>query len=243
MFEQLVSAAANDIIQLEEQLPRIISEIDARLQSVSVQSLHEVEKAFAAALNATTPTTNEELGQLLSYTRNEAAKCVMDLRKIERWIVLNIPKVEDGNNFGVAVQMEINKMVVERRTKVKELFDKLADYHKDRGALLKEMACKTLADNIKSTTKLVDDETKNGEESKATKTSTKTHSEQKETTPMVIPDQVASVVALDVGWYFHLVFTLETVRDAYVACVDCITKNRAKLERPKGDGAGGMNMF
>ena len=47
------------------------------------------------------------------YARGEAAACVLDLRKIERFITLHVPKVEDGNNFGVAIQLEVAKLVKE----------------------------------------------------------------------------------------------------------------------------------
>ena len=42
---------------------------------------------------------------------------------------------------------------------------------------------------------------------------------------------------------FALCFTLESVRDAYIACGDCLEKNKQKLAMPRGEGGNAMSMF
>ena len=154
-----------------------------------------------------------------------------------------MPKVEDGNNFGVAIQMEVNKMVMEYGKAVKALLDKMPDYYKERSAAWKEIAVKTSTETTEGATEGKDDEKKGAE---ATTTEKKGSSKSSKTTTSASPanaDAVAHLVAIDVNWYFALAFTLESVRDAYIACGDCLEKNKLKLTMPRGEGQNAMSMF
>ena len=137
MFDRLKDVAAQEVERLEAALPDTIMGIDGRVSALSERSLADVEASYRGSITAGNPAVNAELAELLTYVRSEAAACVLNLRKIERFIVLHVPKVEDGNNFGVAIQMETNKMVQVQGLAVKALLDKLPDYHKDRAAAWK----------------------------------------------------------------------------------------------------------
>ena len=243
MFSQLRSASLSEVDALESALPDKIMKIDGKLASLSSLSLEEVEARFTKEFNASGP-KNAAVAQLLSEARSEAATCILNLSKYERFIVLSVPKVEDGNNFGVSIQLEVKKFVGEQKKAVKDLFDKCADYHKDRASLLKDIVPKQTEDKVEGKTQTTDNENKNKESTNTVKESLKTSSETKTTTPKtILPDAAAALVALDVSWYFQLYFMLEQVRDSYIACGDTISKNRKRLEAPKGDGNSGMSMF
>jgi len=243
MYEQLREASLSEIDALETSLPEKILKIDETLASLASSGMAEVEAKFKASVKP--ESANETVASMLSSARSEAATCVLNLSKYERFIGLCVPKVEDGNNFGVAVQLETRKFVAEKRQKIKELFDKCADYHKDRAALWKDIAPKSSVDTVKSQVASGEDETKDGNATSSTKKSSeKTTSESKSSVPQsILPDATASVVALDLSWYFHLYFTLESIRDAYIACGDVVNKNRQRLQQPKGDGQSAMTMF
>lgn len=42
------------------------------------------------------------------YMRNDVINNPTPLRKVSMWVQLQIPRIEDGNNFGVAVQVILN---------------------------------------------------------------------------------------------------------------------------------------
>lgn len=240
-FTQLKDSSLSEIAALESKLPSKIMDIDAKLASMAGSSLQDMEQKFA---ETTGSGINETVATLLSYARAEAATCVLNLSKYDRFISLCVPKVEDGNNFGVAIQMETRKIVQDRRQKIKELFDKCADYHKDRAVLWKEITPKSSIEKVETKSQTQDQESKNNDETNTDKQSTATKTETKSTTPQgILPDAVAAVVAFDVSWYFHLYYTLEHVRDSYIAIGDVVDKNRTRLEHPKGDGQSVMNMF
>merc|ERR1712224_437744 len=135
---------------------------------------------------------------------------------------LHVPKVEDGNNFGVAIQLEVAKLVKETGKECKGLLDALPAYHKERATLLEKVVSKTTTETS---------------ESKSSSTTTKTSADKP------LPDAVAAVAQLDVQHRFALVFLLEVVRDAYIAVGDCLAKNKGKLVAPRGEGGNAMSMF
>lgn len=234
-FDDMSHAAGKEVMQVLEQLPGKLSELDSKVRSMNERSYVEVESGLASSINAEAPSKTDTLVSMLGYTRAELVSCASNLRKVERYIMLMVPRIEDGNNFGTQIQYEIRKMVTELRTKIKEVFDKLADYHKDRAALWKEISPKSSKDTTvsKSTT------TEDGADKETAKTST----EEKASQSVPLPDAVAAIAAFDTNWYFQVALALEQCKDAYVTAFVAFVKNQDKIERPKGEGAGGMNMF
>uniref|UniRef100_UPI00398F3BC4 proteasome activator complex subunit 1-like n=1 Tax=Pristiophorus japonicus TaxID=55135 RepID=UPI00398F3BC4 len=52
---------------------------------------------------------------------------------VTMWIQLQIPKIEDGNNFGVAVQEKVFELMTSSRTKVEGFQTQITKYFLDRG--------------------------------------------------------------------------------------------------------------
>jgi len=51
------------------------------------------------------------------------------------WVKLNVPRIADGNNFGVEVQEEITKVLEGAEDAGYGVLDSFASYHSTRGAL------------------------------------------------------------------------------------------------------------
>ena len=149
--------------------------LDGRVGALQATSLADAEIKYKKG--ATTSETNAELCELQTYARGEAAACVLDLRKIERFITLHVPKVEDGNNFGVAIQLEVAKLVKETGKECKGLLDALPAYHKDRAALLEKVVARTTTEKSEATSSSTDEE--QGAEAKTTAKSGKSSSSKK----------------------------------------------------------------
>ena len=225
---------------MEASLGDKVMALDGRVGTLQATSLADAEKKYAS--QATKEAVNAELSELQTYARGEAAACVLDLRKIERFITLHVPKVEDGNNFGVAIQMEVLKVVKDVSKECKGLLDGLTNYHKERAEALGKILAKTSTDKSESKSSSNDEE--KGSESKTTaKSGTSSSSTTKTSSSPPLPDSIAHVAQLDVQQRFALIYLLEVVCDAYIVVGDALEKNKTKILKPKGEEGNAMSMF
>merc|ERR1712216_603128 len=76
-----------------------------------------------------------------------------DLGQIERWIRLIIPQAEDGNNWGVEVQLHALKIIQEERQKLKTAQDNVKEYYRERAEALEKILDTTEEKETTSTSK------------------------------------------------------------------------------------------
>ncbi|KAM9333480.1 proteasome activator complex subunit 1 [Pholidichthys leucotaenia] len=77
--------------------------------------------------------TNEHVESLLRKVKPEIQTLKEKLSVVSLWVQLQIPKVEDGNNFGVAVQEKVFEQLTNMRTKIEAFQTQLAKYYNERG--------------------------------------------------------------------------------------------------------------
>uniref|UniRef100_A0A3B4BGZ1 Proteasome activator complex subunit 1 n=1 Tax=Periophthalmus magnuspinnatus TaxID=409849 RepID=A0A3B4BGZ1_9GOBI len=76
---------------------------------------------------------NETVDALLKDTKRQISTLKEKLNtQVSLWMQLQVPKVEDGNNFGVAVQEKVFELLTNTRTKI-EAFQTLLGYSNERG--------------------------------------------------------------------------------------------------------------
>uniref|UniRef100_A0A672G7E9 Proteasome activator complex subunit 1 n=1 Tax=Salarias fasciatus TaxID=181472 RepID=A0A672G7E9_SALFA len=62
--------------------------------------------------------SNERVESLLQEVRREIQTLKEKLNTVAMWVQLQIPRIEDGNNFGVAVQEKVFELLTNTRTKI-----------------------------------------------------------------------------------------------------------------------------
>ncbi|CAL1596740.1 unnamed protein product [Knipowitschia caucasica] len=77
--------------------------------------------------------TNETVETLLKNTKSEISILKEKLNTVSSWMQLQVPTVEDGNNFGVAVQEKVFELLTNTRTKIEAFQTLLAKYSNERG--------------------------------------------------------------------------------------------------------------
>ncbi|XP_008290998.1 proteasome activator complex subunit 1 isoform X2 [Stegastes partitus] len=77
--------------------------------------------------------TNERVERLLQQVKPEIQTLKEKLNTVSMWVQLKIPKIEDGNNFGVAVQEKVFELLIATRTKVEGFQTLVAKHYSDRG--------------------------------------------------------------------------------------------------------------
>ncbi|KAJ1494105.1 proteasome activator pa28 [Baffinella frigidus] len=84
--------------------------------------------------------SNSAILQQQEYLKSEIQDCLQMLSKVKIWIHLNIPKVEDGNNFGVSIQEDtVNELTKAEDTSF-SLLEAVNKYFMTRGKLVSRMA-------------------------------------------------------------------------------------------------------
>lgn len=77
--------------------------------------------------------TNEAVETLLRKTKAEISTLKEKINTLSLWMQLQVPKVEDGNNFGVAVQEKVFEHLTNTRTKIEGFQTAVAKYSLERG--------------------------------------------------------------------------------------------------------------
>lgn len=77
--------------------------------------------------------SNEHVESLLQVVKPEIQTLKEKLNTVSMWVQLQIPKIEDGNNFGVAVQEKVFELLTNTRTKIEGFQTQIAKYFNERG--------------------------------------------------------------------------------------------------------------
>ncbi|KAI6655129.1 Proteasome activator complex subunit 3-like isoform X1 [Oopsacas minuta] len=79
--------------------------------------------------------TNSELQRISSIVKPHILSLILHLNTLKLWIELLIPRIEDGNNFGVSVQEEALSEISRSETEASSLLDSLSRYYLSRGKI------------------------------------------------------------------------------------------------------------
>ena len=73
------------------------------------------------------------LVDITDYLKQEVRDAVPIFNALRLWILLRIPRMEDGNNFGVTIQKEFIKRLSDAQDQMEAIMDLLTQYYKKRG--------------------------------------------------------------------------------------------------------------
>ncbi|KAM4606640.1 proteasome activator complex subunit 1 isoform 1-T3 [Polymixia lowei] len=76
---------------------------------------------------------NERVESLLKEVKPQIQTLKEKLNVVSMWVQLLIPKIEDGNNFGVAVQEKVFELLTNTRTKIEAFQTQISKYYSERG--------------------------------------------------------------------------------------------------------------
>ncbi|CAH0555251.1 unnamed protein product [Brassicogethes aeneus] len=84
--------------------------------------------------------TNKNLVELIENVKPHIRKLVEDSNLMKMWISFMIPKIEDGNNFGVSIQEDTLAEVQSVEAEAAAFFDQISRYFISRGKLVSKVA-------------------------------------------------------------------------------------------------------
>ncbi|CAK6951917.1 proteasome activator complex subunit 1 [Scomber scombrus] len=76
---------------------------------------------------------NERVESLLQQVKPQIQTLKEKLNTVSMWVQLQIPRIEDGNNFGVAVQEKVFELLTNTRTKIEGFQTQISKYYNERG--------------------------------------------------------------------------------------------------------------
>ncbi|XP_053901554.1 proteasome activator complex subunit 1 isoform X2 [Malaclemys terrapin pileata] len=77
--------------------------------------------------------SNETVVGLVSRVKAEIQGAKEELGLVSVWVQLQVPRIEDGNNFGVAVQEKVFELMTGLRTKLEGFQTQISKYFSERG--------------------------------------------------------------------------------------------------------------
>jgi len=212
----------------------------------STTKLSEVRATYESAIALQPYGKNTSLAPAIESYQDLISDTIDQIQTLDRYIMLHTPQMEDGNNFGVTVQMMVSKALTDSREKLTNMLNTISTYYSTRADAVDKLG---LQKSSVSTTKTTSDsEAKGGKDGDEKKSSSSTVSEEKTVgTSGVTPEMVLRllhVASLDVQCYSNLRTGLIECRDIYLMILDNVEKNKSKLASPKGtSGNNSMNMY
>ena len=207
-------------------------------------ALSQAESAFVTTLTTSdvgVDASNDVVDGAYKITRDALSMGCDHIRILERFIGLHVPKMEDGNNFGVTVQMTIGKYLKETRESWEKSLSETSKYYSSRADAVDKFTHLPKS-SITETKSSSSSNTTGGKDGPEDKTSSSTSSEEKivkndDGKPNV--HRIKALAALDAQMYVDLNGALRVMMDDYMIIVDNFEKNWDKLENPRGKGYGG----
>ncbi|KAI5105999.1 proteasome activator complex subunit 1 [Silurus meridionalis] len=77
--------------------------------------------------------SNEKVDNLIKEIKPHIQTLKEKLNTVSMWVQLQIPRIEDGNNFGVAVQEKVFELLTNTRTKIEGFQTQITKYYSERG--------------------------------------------------------------------------------------------------------------
>jgi hypothetical protein len=170
---------------------------------------------------------NPSLLSALAVTEDALAAVLHDFCVLEQYLTLSIPHVEDGNNFGVSIQLQALKQVQDVTANLNTQLEALPKYFITRADAMDKLGLPTKSSS--ETTKV-----EQGEETKTT--TTKEESIKASGDPTY--HRIQAVYAVDAQFYATCQKAFRAVITSYIACIDFLLKNQLKIKDPRGKKAG-----
>lgn len=114
---------------------------------VSCNTMDEIEKDNICAVEETSSRdtipgpqklvpSNKNVTEIFEIFKPRFLQLAIDSRTIKMWIKLSVPKIEDGDNFGVSVQKKVLSILQEVEEATVTFFRKVTSYYEKRGKLV-----------------------------------------------------------------------------------------------------------
>lgn len=111
-----------------------------RTETGSINITTTVQGTKVMALPSGTVNCNAPICDLIKIVKPVIRKLVEDSNLLKMWISFMIPKIEDGNNFGVSVQEDTLAEIQSVESEAAAFFDQISRYFISRAKVVSKVA-------------------------------------------------------------------------------------------------------
>ena len=180
-----------------------------------------------------TSVSNEKVAKAVSATLDAIYSVSQDIQAMETFLHLHVPKMEDGNNFGVTVQLAMLKICSDLQEEVTSKIDDLSAYTGKRAEALEKLSLPSTSSTVTESSSVTTTDGKPENKSSESKEKKTTSSD---SDSPAYKSRVAALVSVDTLFYSKAQRAFQSVMTTYMSAVDFMDKNKEKLEKPKGSG-------
>jgi Proteasome activator pa28 beta subunit len=182
---------------------------------------------------------NDTCASAVMVTLDAIDYALSTIATIEQYVQLSIPQIEDGNNFGVSIQLAAVKVFNDQNEKLDKSMEDLMKYASTRADALEKCKLPSAA-TTKSSTASSSESSGTSAEKGDTSSNTKSQATEEktvETSNSVVENTLRkqSVIAVDVRFYQKAKYAFMSVISALLVVADFVDKNKGKIAEPKGD--------
>jgi hypothetical protein len=239
-----------------------VAELDAVLQAQFGAGHEEAPLStsvdqFLHAQQTNAGSSNAKMCSLIKLAFDECNFALHHLWVVERWVQLQMPFRESGDNFGVEVVQDVIKVVQDRNMLMVNLMDQLPAYHLNRATVLEKMMPEVKKTSVVSRKQVstkkrgsADDIASEDEDAtnKKKKPKTSTADEQEEVVTAENDEKTVTqnkdlddfrlyIASHDTKWLWSVKDILRNAQDSYLLVLDIVEKNREKIDKPKSASA------
>jgi proteasome activator subunit 3 (PA28 gamma) len=106
--------------------------------------------------NGTSP-SNKFLTELIQMVKPKMKRLVEDANLLKMWILFLIPRIEDGNNFGVSIQEDTLGEIRTIEAEAAAYFDQVSRYYLSRGKIIAKIAKYPHVEDFRNTLNEIDE--------------------------------------------------------------------------------------
>jgi len=114
-----------------------VSATPKRRRSLTVSNSTEISSVFPKSTQ--TVAINEHIQRMMTVIKEEVLQLIERCNTVKIWIQINIPRIEDGNNFGVSIQEETVAELTRAEDSGLAMLESITKYYVTRGKLCSKL--------------------------------------------------------------------------------------------------------
>ena len=153
MEEYIESVEKQSKILLAE-LPKRVDALEKTIKTLKVDRTASVQlEEFKKEFDCASPwKLNERVQNAMHTVTDELCSAIEITQQLAHWVHLSVPKIADGNNFGVEVQKSVHAHLRESINNFQKAWDTLPEYANQRALAVEKIKGKDTEERTKTST-------------------------------------------------------------------------------------------